>query len=42
VLTWSGSPVWVVTPTFIWQEYLDTTWPTFYKAHWLTDVDWIS
>jgi hypothetical protein len=41
-LSWSGSPVWVVTPTFIWQEYLDTTGPTFYKAYWLTAVDWIS
>lgn len=42
VLSWAWSPIWVVTPTFVWQRYLDSTWPTFYTAYWLTDTEWIS
>jgi len=38
----SGSPIWVVTPTALWDRYIDNDTQTVYTAIWLTDADWIS
>lgn len=41
-VTWSWSPVWIIVPRYVWDRYIDMTWPTVYTAYGLNNTEWIS